>query len=324
MRDRVRRSRRGAGRVGATLAALGLLGLSCAPTALAEAAFTADESAGPVTGLATDTAKQVYWTAAKSSGTVTALGPDGKAKGQVTYGATPTDVEAVSFRDGRLWIGDIGDVEGSRSSVTVYRIGAFDYGTKAPYRSYTLSYADKAQDSGAMTVSPKGRLYVVTRSAKPGIYRAPATMTAGGPVNKLTRVGDAPANVTDVAFTADGTKLVLRTLTSVHVYYPFSFEQTASAALPDTVQGLAITPSLTGEGLLVSGTGSPVPVERITLPTTVASIAPAPATPAPSPSPSASAAARSTGASPKHSTLWALLAAAAISLVAALVVVVKR
>ena len=98
----------------------------------------------------------------------------------------------------------------------------------------------------------------------------------------------------------------------------------ASAALPDTVQGLAITPSLTGEGLLVSGTGSPVPVERITLPTTVASIAPAPATPAPSPSPSASAAARSTGASPKHSTLWALLAAAAISLVAALVVVVKR
>ena len=90
------------------------------------------------------------------------------------------------------------------------------------------------------------------------------------------------------------------------------------------VTSIRIDPSLTGEGLLVSGTGSPVPVERITLPTTVASIAPAPATPAPSPSPSASAAARSTGASPKHSTLWALLAAAAISLVAALVVVVKR
>ena len=315
-------------RVVGTLAAGVALAGSVAPLALAGGSFTTESDAGALTGLAADTTRNVYWTAAQSEGTVTAIGDDGKTQGQVTFGATPTDVEAVSFRDGRLWIGDIGDAQASRKSVTVYRISSLTYGSSAQYRSYALTYADQAQDAAAMVVSPKGRLYVVTRGQTPGIYRAPATLVPGGQANELTRVGDAPANVTDATFSTDGTKLVLRTLTSVHVVDPYSFKVTAAAELPSTAQGQAVTTALSGSSLVVSGSGTPATVEQVAVPTSLASVSPAPATPAASASATPTSvaqvaqAAKSSGSG--HGTVWALAAAGVISVAAALVVAFKR
>lgn len=332
-RDEVRpgravRPRRGtARRVLAGGAVLVALGLGQALPAMADG-FTSDTSVTQMTGLAADNDHKVYWTAAQNAGQVTALGADGSLKGVVKYSATPTDVQAVAFRDARLWVGDIGDAKANRDHVDVYRIGTLTYGATATPRHYQLSYADQPQDAGAMTVSPRGRVYIVTRGAKPGIYRAPSELSTGT-TNTLTRVGDAPANVTDMSFSSDGGKLVLRTLTSVIVLDPYSFKQTAAVALPADAQGLALTTALGGSQLMVSGQGTPVPVRTLALPTTMASVAPAPATPsaAASSSPSASASAKSSatsGGQANRGTLLALVAAGVISVAAAAVVALKR
>lgn len=322
-------ARRGAA---ATAAAL-VLACGAAELALAEGAFTADAQAGELTGLAADTSQGVYWTAARDTGRVVALAPDGSIRGTVTFGATPVDVQAVAWRDGRLWVGDLGNADGSRRTVTAYRLASLEPGSDSAYRSYTLAYADGPADAAAMAVSARGRLYVVTRGDNPGIYRGQASLVPGGTRNLLVRVADAPAGVTDATFTADGTRLVLRTADALHVLDPYSFAETASAALPAQAQGQALSTSLTGSSLLVVGQSSPATVESVPLPTMTASLPPTPATPvatasgsAPAtPAASVSAAAQQAAtAARQHGTVWSLVAAAVLSLLAAAVVVAKR
>lgn len=313
------------------LAGLAVVALAAGPVGVARADFSTDSSVTEVTGMASDTTRQVYWIADRTTPRITAVGPDGKTQGHVRYAGKPVDVEALSMRDGRVWIGDIGDPDQKRSSVNVYRIGDLGYGSTAAHRHYTLTYPDGARDAGALMVSPKGRLYLVTRGAEPGIYRAPAQLASGGTPNQLTRVADAPANVTDASFTADGTRMVLRTLSGVHVYDPYELSETAAAAVAAKDQGYALAPALSGTGLVLSGLQKPVSFSRVPLPTTPLALPDAPATPTTgqtSASPSATVSAKAdegTGAAAQNKgTLWALAAAALISIASGAVVALKR
>lgn len=313
------------------LAAAGLIATTAGATSLlpaqADGTITTDPTVGEVTGIAADAGRKVYWVPARNAGRVTAVGADGKQKGTVTFGATPEDVQAISFHDARLWLGDVGDEDASRESITVYRFGDLDYGTKAPYRSYTLAYPDGAKDCGAMAVSRTGKIYLVTRGNKPGIYRTNGEPVPGGPTNTLVRVADAPANVTDATFGADGSTLVLRTLTSVHVLDAYKLTATAAAAVPDAAQGLGLSTDLDGRQLVLSSLATPATLTSLALPTTLASVPPAPAsvTPAtPSATPSANASAGTSAVAQNRGTLWALAVAGLISLAAGAFVALKH
>lgn len=343
-------------RLAAAVVAGTALALQVAPVALADGDFSTS-TAPPLVGLASDADRGVYWTAARNSPTVYALGPDGKQLGQVGLDEQVTDVEAVTYRNAHLYVGDIG---GSRERVNVLRIGSFGYGSTVTPRVYTLAYPDGAHDSGAMAVSHSGRIYLVTRGSRPGIYRTSTELASGGTTNELTRVADAPANVTDATFSADGNKLVLRTLTGLVVINPYTITQTAAAPLGTDQQGLAVTTPLAdstsatatpsasasssasashvgtssagtavaGTDLVVSGQGSPTPLFLLAMPTSNTTLPPAPASPAvpsstPAPSKVAHEVVRAADPPAGHA-LAALVAAGAISLLAAVVVVVKR
>ena len=114
---------------------------------------------------------------------------------------TVEDAEALdwedmaSTRDGRLWIGDIGDREGVRSTISVSVVPEPTplTTTTVAATTYRFTYPDGPHDAEALLIDPRRfRIYVVTKAPDgAGIYVArkqPLTDRA----NMLTRVGDAP------------------------------------------------------------------------------------------------------------------------------------
>ena len=87
-------------------------------------------------GLAADPDRSVYWLVNPTeggTGSVAAIHPDGSPAGTVSFDASPSRVESLSYVNGRLYVGDIGDARGDRSAISVYRLEALDYGTSAPF-----------------------------------------------------------------------------------------------------------------------------------------------------------------------------------------------
>lgn len=313
--------------------ATGLLPLLALPLAapLATAAPELDDAVDPLTGLAIDGSSGITWTSDTSQ--VVAHRADGQRAGALTLDVRPTDVEGLAFRNGSLWIGDVGDRQSSRSRVQVLRVASPTPGASARAERYLLDYPDGAHEAQAMTISPNGRIYVVTRGARPGIYRTSTTPQASdsetGQGNALTRIAEAPAGVTDAAYSSDSSRLVLRSTSAVHVIDGEEFTETASAALTAGNGGFAMAPGQAGM-VLSDGDGS---LADVALPTTLAELSEGPGTdprdqaPSASPSPSASTArpAPDSGVGGGNaSTVWALAAAGLISLAAAAVIWFKR
>jgi hypothetical protein len=67
-----------------------------------------------------------------------------------------------------------------------------------------------------------GRLYVVTKNkgSNGGIYAAPSTLSTSG-VNVLSKIGTAPAGMSDAVFLNDGKRFVLRGYVSGWLYSGF-------------------------------------------------------------------------------------------------------
>ena len=125
-------------------------------------------------------------------------------------GAESYDWEDLSIGPGPkpdtsyLYIGDIGDNDGTRPEIVVYRIPepvipnngpvATEERPNAtePAEAIRLRYPDGRLDSEALLVHPRtGRIYLVVKekSTKPGIYAADAPKVAGDVIT-LTRIGE--------------------------------------------------------------------------------------------------------------------------------------
>jgi hypothetical protein len=219
-------------------------------------------------GLARDTRAKLYWTVNDSGdqGTVYGLTTSGDVRGIIGFRARPVDVEAVAMSGQRLYVGDIGDNLRRRDMVTVYW---FDNpradNRTVPYRAYDFSYPDGPHDAETLLVDDSGRLYVVTKEAKGGIYVAPREPSRQG-VNKLRRVGDAPAFVTDGVFLPGGDRIALRTYVSVVMLDGKTYRQVAQAATPFQKQGESVAVSLDGKSLLVGSEGKRAPVLQVAIP----------------------------------------------------------
>lgn len=286
-----RRSVAGAG------ALVGAFLLTCSPIA----ARAADEVEFTITtreitessGLARDTTNGHYWTVNDSGdgGTVYGIDPDGGLRGTLDFRAQPVDVEAVAVDNDRLYVADIGDNQAQRAFVTVYFFDdpVADDSIRS-YRALDFSYPDGPHDAESLLVDPTGRLYIVTKEAKGGVYAAPNDPRRQG-VNPLERVGDAPAYVTDGVFLPDGAGIALRTYTSVEVVDATSYAVTARAATPRQPQGESIAVSLDGTSLLLGSEGKKSKVFRVEIPTAVNEVPEASASPPPSASASPSSSA---------------------------------
>ncbi|WP_243766418.1 hypothetical protein, partial [Streptomyces sp. GC420] len=226
----------------------------------------------------------IYWTHNDSDDGAYIYAVDSGTGGTVARIAlqgvgTARDVEAISIGpDGNIYVGDIGDnLDGSWEHVWIYRIPEPKTLADATVRAtqFTVRYEDGPRNAEALMVHPKtGRVYIATKSedGKGGIYEGPAELGAGDAGNTFTRVGDTNGlEVTDGAFSPDGTRLVLRGYFGGEEYFwadgrlgkeigdpkvPVSFSHP---------QGESVTFTPDGRALMFGSEGADSPVERVEL-----------------------------------------------------------
>ena len=176
-------------------------------------------------------------------------------------GVKARDVEAIAVgpdERGRpsVFLADIGDNGAARSGVVVYRVAEPAVLADATLEAtrFPLRYADGPRNAEALLVhSRTGRLLVVSKEAVGGVYEAPATLRPGATVT-LRRIADAPAMVTDGAYSPDGSRLVLRGYRSATVYRaPGS--PIGEAGVPVQPQGESVAFTSDGRALLFGSEG---------------------------------------------------------------------
>lgn len=281
-----------------------------------------------VTGMASDASRGAYWVSDAAGGKVQAISAAGETLGTVTYKTKVSSVQALSFSRGSLWIGDFVPGENLR----LIQLNSLAYGSTTT-QVWQLAVPAGTEAVRALMVSPKGNVYLATDGPKPGIYRAGSPLKPRA-VNKLTRVSDAPAGVTDGAFLPDGNSVVLRTSEQVVVIDAYQWATTASAYLVPQPAGQALAVGLDGRSLLLADGAS---LTSLPLPTTISDVRPAPSGEPPStvgpsssagPSPDASDQVEASPAPSEQPSLagtyTALGIALGVSLIAGLIVVIKR
>lgn len=222
----------------------------------------------------------------------------GRTVAVTRFAESQVDVEALAPAGGtEVWVGDIGDNQGERSSIGVTRVAVDGSSDPAGATTVELVYPDgRGRDAETLLCDPRGGgLYVVTKSLAGGVvYRAPRVLDPTGP-NRLTEVGDVAALLTDGAFLPDGRHVILRGYGHAWVYTFPGFELVADVGLPSQPQGEGI--AVDGDGaLFLSTEGALSPVLRVTLPASVRDVL-APSA-APSDRPSDAAASSSGDADP--------------------------
>ncbi|WP_370240749.1 hypothetical protein [Aeromicrobium sp.] len=190
----------------------------------------------------------------------------GDTVGVTRWQGEPTDDEALApAGGGDVWVGDIGDNPGTRSSVRVTRVpaGRGERTVRAP--SYELVYPDGPRDAETLLADPAtGRLYIVSKEFFGRVYAAPARLDPDRP-NRLTEVGRAIGIATDGAFWPDGRHLVVRNYREATVYTWPDLRRVTTVDLPEQKQGEGIAIARDGT-VLVSSEGTNAEVLRVDLP----------------------------------------------------------
>ncbi|HKF89678.1 MAG TPA: hypothetical protein VKB85_16590 [Propionibacteriaceae bacterium] len=306
---RVRRALSGALAIAAALLLAGLL----PSTAFAQnVAFTVkDGRILSSSGLARDVNAGLYWTANETGdrGVVYGLTTTGAVRGTLNYRAKPVDVEGLAVVNDTLYVGDIGDRTRTRGLITVYR---FDNpratGLTVTYRSYDFAFRDGPKDAETLLVTESGRILLVTAGKNAAIYAGPR-QPSRQVLNRLTKVADAPDDITDGAFLPGGKKIALRSNRTVYILDAGSYETVVSAELSTQPKGKSLAISLDGESLLLGTQGRNAKVYAVPIPTKVT----------PSASPSIDAQNEEVAGMGRRGTLLALGLAAIVAVVAGVV-----
>jgi hypothetical protein len=210
----------------------------------------------------------------RNAGTFWAINDSGQpiiyaldAKGAVTgrvrvMGATLDDWEAIAVgpcgSGSCLYVGDIGDNNGSRKQITIYRVPepALGDDTTAMADVIRATYPDGPHDAESMVLTSDGSLYIVTKGEKGGValYRFPRELRSGSAMT-LQRVakprdsGKSPNSerITDAAASPRGDWIVLRTNRSVTFHH--TKELMAGNWRPASVVDLADLDEPQGEGV---------------------------------------------------------------------------
>lgn len=202
------------------------------------------------------------------------------------------DMAAGPGPDGKrhyLYLGDIGDNQGRRSEIIVYRVAEPNVSQAAATSSKAkpamteaadvirLRYPDGAHDAEALLVHPvTGTLYIVTKTpmAYPRVYQTAAPLATNG-ITTLSDMGmlSVPSlfGVTGGAISPDGRRVALcdyRQGFEIVLAERESFESIwkqplTTVALGDREQGESITYRLDGKALLATSEKVPTPLIQV-------------------------------------------------------------
>ena len=229
----------------------------------------------------------VLWTHNDSGGepTIYCVTLVGRSCGTWTLaGADAIDWEDIALGPGPgggsfLYVGDIGDNERARQSVTVYRLPepAVEQGGRAvPAEALEFRYPDRSHDAETLLIHPDtGDLYVVTKelSSRSDVFRATAPLRSGETfvsVGKI-RISDLLSDRTGGDISPDGTRVVLSTYSAAYeLELPAgaSFDEIWVQPLTEIdvgarEQGEAITYSADGTALFTTSEGTRPPLYKI-------------------------------------------------------------
>lgn len=173
------------------------------------------------------------------------------------------DIEAAPCgNESCLYVGDIGDNDGDRDRITVYRLVEPTQGMAVSQVAETLHarYPDGPRDAEALFVDGAGTLYVVTKGRREAItlYRWPAaepgqTVTLERVRDLFPEPEDDEARVTAASATPDGRWIGIRTYRTLYVY-PSEELLGAGQARPQTVD-LGRLGEAKGEALALADDG---------------------------------------------------------------------
>jgi hypothetical protein len=176
--------------------------------------------------------------------------------------------DIASTPDGRLWVADIGDNEGIRSSVEIVVVEEPDVLVSAnlPATTYTLRYPDGPHDAEALLVDPVSDLVqIVTKGEERGwVYETPVPLDAQAP-NVLRRVGSAPNNITAGDIAPDGRTVVLRNQGKAF-FYPELGGTPTEVVLPRQPQGESVAFTAGGSHVLLGSEGPDSTLVRLAVP----------------------------------------------------------
>jgi hypothetical protein len=190
----------------------------------------------------------------------------GETEAVLDLKTTAVDWEDIAVTDSGVWVGDIGGGATARKDVTVLTFPeptTLEDGSPE-VTEYTLTYDDGAHDAEALLVDPRSdQVYVVTKAPGGGtIYAAPPVLGPG--VNTLTRVDDAPSNVTSGSWAPNGSGFALRNYPRAYVYAGFTGPPIV-VDLPESRQGESLVLLADGD-LLVGSEGRGSEVTRVRVP----------------------------------------------------------
>lgn len=144
----------------------------------------------------------------------------GAAKGRVQVtGVQITDWEDLAIgpcaEGSCLYIADVGDNNGVRREITIYRVPEPRPEDKAtpPAERWAATYPDGARDAEGVFVTPAGQLFVVSKDAAgaTALYRLPQGAAAGR-IARLEMVSKLPVEeITGAATSPNGEWVALRT-----------------------------------------------------------------------------------------------------------------
>ncbi len=208
----------------------------------------------------------------------------GRTLGISYFHADVVDVEALAPADRtHVWVGDIGDNDGERKSISVFRVAVGRGRIDVHPARYRLTYPKGRPNAESLFVDRQRRLHVITKSFGGGVvYRAPAKLSSTRP-NRLVVVGNVAEFATDAAVTRDGRHVIVRGPALAGVYTLPGFQRVGGFRLPPQPQGEGISVGPDG-AVRVSSEGVHTAVRRVSVPASVAAILDPSSVPTPTPS----------------------------------------
>jgi hypothetical protein len=201
------------------------------------------------------------------TGRLFVLNRRGRTVGITHWSDRALDTEALAPAGRRsVWVGDIGDNQKSRSSISISRVPVGRGQRDVRPQTFRLAYPRGPADAETLIRNPRtGRLYVATKDAFGGTLYAVPRRPSRSQVNVLRPVGPVLGTATDGAFLPGGRFLVVRSYSQASLYRWPSMTSLGSFSLPGQRQGEGIAAGRHGV-LFLCSEGLRQPVLRMLLP----------------------------------------------------------
>lgn len=179
----------------------------------------------------------------------------------------------VDPTDGSLWIADIGDNDGDRGTKRLIQTSIPSSGAST---NHNITYPGGAKvNAEALLIHPvTGKKYVATKESVGRLIEYDVSPSGTGSLVYQSL----PANISDGTFTPDGRFMLFTSVgqATVAVVDFASGKQVGAIPTPALPKGESISVEPDGRSILLGSEGKDSPIVRITLPSTLAPVAPTP------------------------------------------------